>query len=116
MAEGIAESMGGRCEFNIMKGYPFLVNEEKLTGEVRGFAEDYLGAENVEDLDLWMAAEDFAYYSQVSDACFYRLGIRNEARGITSSVHTPTFDIDEDALKVSTGLMAYIALRRLGNA
>ena len=115
MAEGIAESMGGSCEFNIMRGYPFLVNEEKLTGEVRGFAEDYLGRENVEDLDLWMAAEDFAYYSQVSDACFYRLGIRNESRGITSSVHTPTFDVDEDALKVGTGLMAYIALRRLGN-
>lgn len=115
MAEGIAESMGGSCEFNIMRGYPFLVNEEKLTGEVRGFAVDYLGRENVEDLDLWMAAEDFAYYSQVSDACFYRLGIRNESRGITSSVHTPTFDVDEDALKVGTGLMAYIALRRLGN-
>ncbi|HEY0897339.1 MAG TPA: M20 family metallopeptidase [Sphingobacteriaceae bacterium] len=116
MAEGIAESMGGRCEFNIMRGYPFLVNEEKLTGEVRVFAEDYLGKQNVEDLDLWMAAEDFAYYSQVSDACFYRLGIRNEPRGITSSVHTPTFDVDENALKISTGLMAYIALRRLGNA
>jgi amidohydrolase len=62
-----------------------------------------------------MAAEDFAYYSQVTDACFYRLGTRNEAKGITSSVHTPTFDIDENALAISTGLMAYIALKRLGN-
>lgn len=115
MAEGIADSMGGSCEFMIMKGYPFLVNEEKLTELVRGFAQEYLGTENVVDLDLWMAAEDFAYYSQVADACFYRLGTRNEDRGIVSSVHTPTFDIDEDALKISTGLMAYIALRRLGN-
>jgi len=115
MAEGIADAMGGSCDFNIVSGYPFLVNEEKLTAKVREFAEEYLGKENVEDLDIWMAAEDFAYYSQVADACFYRLGTRNEERGITSSVHSPTFDVDEDALNVSTGLMAYIALKQLGN-
>ena len=115
MAEGIAESMGGSCDFNIMRGYPFLINEEKLTNAVRGYAEDYLGKENVLDLDIWMAAEDFAYYTQVADSCFYRLGTRNESRGITSSVHTPTFDVEEDAFKVSTGLMAYLALKQLGN-
>ncbi len=115
MAEGIAEAMGGSCDFNIVRGYPFLINEEKLTAEVRAYAEDYLGKENVLDLDIWMAAEDFAYYSQVSDACFYRLGTGNKERGITSSVHTPTFDVDEESLKLSTGLMAYIALKQLGN-
>jgi amidohydrolase len=115
MAEGIAESMGGSCEFNIIRGYPFLINEEKLTANTRAHAEDYLGKENVLDLDIWMAAEDFAYYSQVADSCFYRLGTRNESRGITSSVHTPTFDVEEDAFKISTGLMAYLALKQLGN-
>jgi len=115
MAEGIAESFGGTCDFNIMRGYPFLINEEKLTAITRAHAEDYLGKENVLDLDIWMAAEDFAYYSQVADSCFYRLGTRNESRGITSSVHTPTFDVEEDAFKISTGLMAYLALKQLGN-
>lgn len=115
MAEGIADSMGGSCEFRIMNGYPFLINEEKLTANARAYAEDYLGKENVIDLDIWMAAEDFAYYSQVTDACFYRLGTGNKEKGTTYSVHTPNFDIDEDALKVSTGLMSYIALKQLGN-
>jgi amidohydrolase len=115
MAEGIAESMGGSCEFNIMKGYPFLINEPKLTAATRSHAEDYLGKENVVDLDIWMAAEDFAYYSQVADACFYRMGTRNESRGITSAVHTPTFDIEETALEQSIGLMAYLAIKQLGN-
>jgi amidohydrolase len=115
MAKGIAESMGATCDFNIVKGYPFLTNEPKLTASARGFAEDYLGKENVLDLDIWMAGEDFAYYTQVTDACFYRLGTRNEARGITSSVHTPTFDIEETALETSVGLMAYIAVKQLGN-
>jgi amidohydrolase len=115
MAEGIAESMGGSCEFRIMDGYPFLINEEQLTANARAYAEDYLGKENVVDLDIWMAAEDFAYYSQVTDACFYRLGTGNAAKDTKYSVHHPNFDVDEDALKISTGLMAYIALKQLGN-
>lgn len=115
MAEGIAESMGGSCDFRIMDGYPYLINEEKLTANARSFAEDYLGKENVTDLDIWMAAEDFAYYSQATNACFYRLGTGNKEKDTMHSVHTPKFDIDEDALKISTGLMAYIALKQLGN-
>lgn len=115
MARGIVEGMGGTVDFNIVKGYPFLVNEPKLTANIKQYAIDYLGQQNVLDLDIWMAAEDFAYYSQASNACFYRLGTRNEARGITSSVHTPTFDIDEEALNLSTGLMAYFAVKELGN-
>ena len=115
MAEGMAESMGATCEFEIRSGYPFLINEEKLTESVRLFAEDFLGKENVLDLDIWLAAEDFAYYSQQADACFYRLGTGNQSRGITSAVHTPTFDIDEDALRLSTGLMAYLTIKQLGN-
>ncbi|MBK0381352.1 amidohydrolase [Pedobacter sp. SD-b] len=115
LAENIAEGMGGSVDFRIEKGYPFLVNEEKLTARTKEAAIEYLGEENVLDLDIWMAAEDFAYFSQASDACFYRLGTRNETKGITSSVHTPTFDIDEKALGLSTGLMAYLALKELGN-
>lgn len=115
MAEGIAESMGGSCDFDIYRGYPFLINEEKLTANARAFAEEFLGKENVIDLDIWMAAEDFSFYSQVTDACFYRLGTGNAAKDTQYSVHTPRFDVDEDALKISTGLMAYIALKQLGN-
>ncbi|HEV7330916.1 MAG TPA: M20 family metallopeptidase [Flavisolibacter sp.] len=115
MAVSIAESMGGSCDFVISKGYPYLVNEEKLTSRVSAFAGEYLGKENVEDLDIWMAAEDFARYSQLADSCFYLLGTGNKLQGIDSSLHTPTFSIDEDALSISTGLMAYIAVRQLGN-
>ncbi len=115
MAEGIAESMDGSCHFHIHKGYPVLINEEKLTSNARQFAEEYLGKENVVDLDIWMAAEDFSYYSQLTNACFYRLGTGNAAKNTLHSVHTSNFDIDEDALKISTGLMAYIALKQLGN-
>ena len=113
MAEQLAASMGGSCEFEIRKGYPFLKNDEELTARAREMAAAYLGAENVIDLEIWMAAEDFSYYSQVMPACFYRLGTRNEAKGIVSGVHTPTFNIDEDALKIGSGLMAWLAVSEL---
>lgn len=114
MAEDIAESMGGSCEFIIKDGYPFLVNNEALTEKVKQSAVEYLGTENVIDANIWMAAEDFAYYSQNADACFYLLGVGNNAKGITSALHTPTFNVDEDVLATSTGLMAYIAVKELG--
>jgi len=115
IAISLVEGMGAKCEIEIKKGYPVLINNEALANRSKQFAIEYLGKENVLDLDLWMAGEDFAYYSHHTDACFYRLGIRNEAKGITSSVHTPTFDIDEDALKTGVGLMAWLAVNELSS-
>lgn len=113
MAESIAEGMGGRCEVNISKGYPFLQNDPKLTQRIRMAAEHYVGKENIVDLDITLGAEDFSYYSQLIPASFYRIGTRNETKGITSYVHTPTFDIDEDALKIAPGIMAWMAIQEL---
>lgn len=113
MAESIAEGMGGSCEFDIQVGYPVLHNHEALTHKVRARAEAYLGKENVVELPIRMTAEDFAYYSQEMPACFYRLGTGNPAKGIISPIHTNTFDVDEDCLALSTGLMAWLALQEL---
>ena len=113
MAESIAEAMGGKCEVDISKGYPYLENNPELTRRIKAAAAEYVGQENVVDIDITLASEDFAYYSQIVPASFYRLGTRNEAKGITSYVHTPTFDIDEDALKIGSGLMAWMAVKEL---
>lgn len=113
MAEGIAKSMGAECDFDVQKGYPHLKNHPEYTQFNMDKAKEYLGEENVEEIDLWLAGEDFAFYSHHVDACFYRLGTRNESKGIVSGVHTPTFDIDEDALKVGMGLMSWLAVSEL---
>ncbi|MBL7892378.1 MAG: amidohydrolase, partial [Bacteroidia bacterium] len=95
IAEGIAKKWGGTCDFNIAAGYPLLTNDAQTTMRAKESAIDYLGTENVEDLDLRMTGEDFSYYTQHIPACFYRLGTANKSKGITSGVHTSTFDIDE---------------------
>lgn len=112
-AENVALGFGGRCELRIDRGYPFLVNDETLTAQAQQSARDFLGAENVVDLEMRMTAEDFSYYSQLMPACFYRLGTRNTAKGITSGLHTSTFNVDEASLEIGAGLMAWLAMEQL---
>ncbi len=109
----VCNKNNAKADLKIVRGYPFLVNDEKVTEHCRKAAMDYLGKENVEELPLRMTAEDFAYFSQELPCCFYRLGTGNKAKGIVSGVHTPTFDIDENALKIGSGLMAWLALNEL---
>jgi metal-dependent amidase/aminoacylase/carboxypeptidase family protein len=96
-----------------MIGYPALINHPELTLKAKQNAIAYLGAKNVVDLPIRMTAEDFSYYSQKIPACFYRLGTGNPEQGITSPVHTNTFNIDEKALELSAGLMAWLAICEL---
>jgi amidohydrolase len=105
-----AMAYGCTCQTTINRGYPALINHPTLTANLKEAAATYLGTENVVDLELYMTGEDFAYYSQQIPACFYRLGTGNVERGITSGVHTSSFDIDEDALAVGAGLMAWLAM------
>lgn len=112
-AQYTAKANGCECEVEIKNGYPFLTNDKKLTARTRESAIKYLGENNVIELEPRMTAEDFARYSQLMPACFYRLGTANNKKGITSNLHTPTFNVDENSIEVGTGLMAWIAFKQL---
>lgn len=103
-----AAMAGVEVDVHIDVGYPFLINNESLTRVARRKAEEFAGAENVSETELRMGAEDFAYYSHKIPACFYRLGVGNTAKGITSGVHTSTFDVDENAIALGAGMMAWL--------
>jgi amidohydrolase len=113
MAQSVAESMGTTCELNIMGGYPVLNNDPDITNKSMTFASEFLGSDQIARLEPRMTAEDFAFYANLIPASFYRLGTANPDKGITSDLHTPHFDIDENALKTGMGLMAYLAIRHL---
>ncbi|MFT4566560.1 MAG: amidohydrolase [Saprospiraceae bacterium] len=108
--EGICAAHGATADINIMSGYPSLYNNPDVTAAVKEAMIDYLGRDNVIDMPLRMTAEDFSYYSQAIPACFYRLGTAAPDGTKNSPVHTPTFDVDENSLKVGIGLMAWIAI------
>ncbi|MBR5216522.1 MAG: amidohydrolase [Bacteroidales bacterium] len=91
-------------------GYPVLINDVSLTESLRSAAKDFMGEDNVKDIPQLMTAEDFAWYSHKTKACMYRIGTSNAEKGIVSKQHTPTFDIDEDALEIGAGLLAWLAV------
>lgn len=108
-ATTIAEAMGATAEVEIPVGYPCLLNDEQVTASARALAEQYAGCEKVDTIAMRMGAEDFAFYSQVIPACFFRLGVGNAQKGITAGVHTPEFDIDESAIELGMGTLAFLA-------
>jgi len=113
IAQGLAESMDGSCEVFIDKGYPFLINDDLATSEAKALAQQYLGTDNVVDLEQRMTAEDFAYYSHIIPACFYRLGVKNPDSEHIRNLHTAEFDADESSLEIGMGLMAWLAIESL---
>ena len=114
MATELVHSMGAEIDIRIDVGYPFVLNNERLSFAAKQQAEAYLGKGNVEETELRMGAEDFAFYSHKIPGCFFRLGTRNEARGITIGGHTPTFDVDENAIEIGMGMMALLGATNAG--
>jgi hippurate hydrolase len=102
----LVHSMGAEIDLHIDVGYPSVYNHEPLNEATRKLAEAYLGEEKVEETEIRMGAEDFGYYSQKIPGCFFRLGTANKKKGITAGVHTPLFNIDEDAIEIGMGIMA----------
>jgi len=105
----IVESHGGTVELEISKGYPYLENDPAVTSKMRSAAINFLGNDKVEDLPIRLTSEDFAFYSHKVPVCFFRLGVRNEAKGIVYGVHHPKFDIDNSALKIGIEMMSLAA-------
>ena len=110
LAKGLVEGMGGTVEFRVERGYPVVYNDPEVTAVSRKIAEDYLGKDNVVTLERRATAEDFAYFSQVVPGCFYRLGTASENGDNRFSVHHPQFNIDEKAIELGMGMMAYMAI------
>ncbi len=108
MTHDLVQSMGGEAELLIDIGYPSVYNSEALHEIAIHKAIEYMGAANVEETEKRMGAEDFGYYTQQIPGCFFRIGVMNEAKGITSGVHTPTFNIDDNAIEIGMGMMAWL--------
>ncbi|MCB0163862.1 MAG: amidohydrolase [Anaerolineae bacterium] len=109
----IVEPLGGRCELNILTGYPPLVNDVAMAGLMLSTARDLLGAEKMRVAEKIMAAEDFSFMARTVPGSFLRLGVYNPTWPQAYPVHTPTFRIDEDALPIGTAMLVATALARM---
>ncbi|NTW68936.1 MAG: amidohydrolase [Chlorobiaceae bacterium] len=109
-----AEALGVTAELEIRTGYPVLYNDPAVTTDAMTICSEYLGGENVIESEPLMTAEDFAYYLQVCPGTFWQIGTGTPDPVKGNTLHSPTFNPEELALKSGTGLLAYTAFRFLG--
>ena len=105
--KGVTEAHGATYELNYHKGYPSIINDEKLVRATLPAFERLVGKANVIEAIPGMGGEDFSYFAEVVPGFYFRLGVANEERGITGNGHTPYFDVDEECMK--TGVLAMAA-------
>ena len=105
-----SKEMGGECNLEIRKGYPFLKNDVPFTEHCFHQASEFMGSNSVIKIPKRMTAEDFAYYSHHVPSCFYRIGVGDKS-GTRKHLHNPNFNVEEAALKHSIGLMSWLAVR-----
>ncbi len=99
-------------EFDFVLGYPVVMNYEKET-DIVCQAANLMGLP-VCQIDPTPVGEDFSRYLEKVPGTFFRVGIRNEKKGIKSPLHTNCFDIDEDAMKQALIMFMGIFLKETG--
>ncbi len=112
--KGVTISYGGTYEYEYIKGTPPVINDEKVTEFGIKVIKELLGEDGFVELsEPSMGGEDFAFYLKKVPGAYFRLGIRNEKKGIIHPLHSSKFDIDEDTLPIGAGFLAYLAYRWL---
>ena len=106
----IAEIDGGSFEYQTKKHYPKVYNDLELTARVAAVAEKIVGKDNVVGKARGMGGEDFSYFANEKPGSMFRLGTRNESRGIIYGAHTARFDIDESALGIGLDIFVQFVL------
>jgi len=108
----ITKTLGGDYKLEIERGYPPMFNDEGVTREIKQVAHELLGEHGLGEHEPTMGAEDFSYMTQLAPGAMFRLGTRVPG-GPEKFVHTPDFNIDENALPVGSAMLAATALRLL---
>lgn len=106
--QGIARSFSIDYQFTFNYGYPALINDPAMSRLVADVCTRAVGQENVIYVKPSMGGEDFAYYLQKVPGAFFRLGCRNEQKGIVQTFHNANFNIDEDVLPFGVEVFVHI--------
>jgi len=108
---GVCQATRARYTFEFVRGYPAMVNDAVFTQRAIESVTTLLGESAIAHLPTpELGGEDFAFFSQRVPSLMFRLGVRNEARGIVHGVHSSRFDLDEDALPIGAAGLARVAM------
>src|SRR3989475_827890 len=114
-AQGIAGAFGASAEVRYRRLSGPMANDEKMTALMKGVGEEIVGKERVIGGVRTMGGEDMSYFLRQVPGCFAFVGSAPPGKK-ASPHHSPTFDIDEDALPIGAELLARTAVRYLEQA
>lgn len=112
--DGVAAAHGASHVFEFREGYPSVHNDPALVEATLPTLRRIAGESNVIESLPGMGGEDFSHFAKVCPGFYFRLGVSNEAKGITGEIHTPGFDVDEECLKTGVAAMAAVICDFLG--
>ncbi|MDR0663088.1 MAG: amidohydrolase [Spirochaetaceae bacterium] len=104
---GLTLAAGASYSFESLRRYPPLINDPAATEIVRKAAEKIVGPDKVGAARETMGGEDFAYVAQKIPSSFFMVGIAPPGKQVIH--HSPHFQWDERALKVSAACLCQTA-------
>ena len=115
VVRGVCLSMGATYRLNYKRQTLPLINSEEICEMVAGCAAEVVGRKQVlrDESVRTMGGEDMSYFLERVKGCYFFLGTRNEARGLTHPHHSARFDIDESALATGVEIMTRVIRKYL---
>ena len=94
------EILGGKAEIFIRNGYDSVINNDEVTAILENNIKELYGEDSIVKIDKpRMDVEDFSFFLQKAKGVFFRLGVRNEEKGIIYDLHHPRFNVDEESIR-----------------
>ena len=111
--DAVCGMYGCRSEIQLSYLSPPLINRREDAKLLRTAIMEELGPEYYQACPPTMGSESFAHYTDSFGGALAFLGIANEKLGTGAPLHTPEFDIDEEALPLGTAAYVLFALKQL---
>lgn len=105
-------ALGGDYELKLEIGSPPMINDKHVTEMIESVGRDFLGVENVHELEKSLGAEDFGSFMEHAPGAMYMLGTKKQGHE-EYPFHHPKFDIDERAFPLGTAILVETAMRFL---
>ncbi len=115
VAEHTCAAFGASCEFEFTRNYPPTVNHPAETAFVQRVLGEVVGAENIQDFEPTMGAEDFSYFLQAKPGCYFMIGNgdgahREGGHGLgPCMLHNPSYDFNDELIPLGATAWVRIA-------
>jgi amidohydrolase len=109
----VADSHGVVVELEFPEHTSPVINERRVTDLVEAASQDLLGSEHVIRMPPASPSDDVSEFLSHLPGCYFFVGGSN-AEGTSGTHHSPTFSVEDEALRVGAGVVLRSAIAMAG--